>query len=199
MNGINCILGWNAVLASIDFFASSFQDYDIYSLIAIPLFIGYLVIAFSYHWISIRFSYIKLIMVGNMTLNACLLGMLLVSLYLPQSVLGFIILMAFCFVQGLGGMLSQLTFYAMINYLSENIVSKFTIGTAISGLVIVFFRVILALIFGTNSVSNVPIVLYFSVAIIFNTLDMVLNIYFCKSEVYMARIDCFIVNKQKVD
>jgi len=134
-----------------------------------------------------------------MTVNVCLIGMLLVSLYMPQNLVGFIILMSFCFVQGLGGMLSQLTFYAMINYLSSNIVSKFTIGTAFSGLVIVFFRIILTLIFGTNSISSIPIVLYFALAIIFNTVDMVLNIYFCKSEVYMSKIDCFLMNKQKVD
>ena len=125
--------------------------------------------------------------------------MLLVSLYMPQTLVGFIILMSFCFVQGLGGMLSQLTFYAMINYLSSNIVSKFTIGTAFSGLVIVFFRIILTLIFGTNSISSSPIVLYFTLAIIFNTIDMFLNIYFCKSEVYKSKIDCFVINKQKVD
>lgn len=134
-----------------------------------------------------------------MTVNVCLVGMLLVSLYMPQTLVGFIILMSFCFVQGLGGMLSQLTFYAMINYLSSNIVSKFTIGTAFSGLVIVFFRIILTLIFGTNSISSIPIVLYFALAIIFNTIDMFLNIYFCKSEVYMSKIDCFLMNKQKVD
>jgi len=134
-----------------------------------------------------------------MTVNVCLIGMLLVSLYMPQNLVGFIILMSFCFVQGLGGMLSQLTFYAMINYLSSNIVSKFTIGTAFSGLVIVFFRIILTLIFGTNSISSIPIVLYFALAIIFNTVDMVLNIYFCKSEVYMSKIDFFLMNKQKVD
>jgi hypothetical protein len=134
-----------------------------------------------------------------MTVNVCLVGMLLVSLYMPQTLVGFIILMSFCFVQGLGGMLSQLTFYAMINYLSSNIVSKFTIGTAFSGLVIVFFRIILTLIFGTNSISSSPIVLYFTLAIIFNTIDMFLNIYFCKSEVYKSKIDCFVMNKQKVD
>jgi len=134
-----------------------------------------------------------------MTVNVCLIGMLLVSLYMPQNLVGFIILMSFCFVQGLGGMLSQLTFYAMINYLSSNIVSKFTIGTAFSGLVIVFFRIILTLIFGTNSISSIPIVLYFALAIIFNTVDMVLNIYFCKSDVYMSKIDFFLMNKQKVD
>lgn len=134
-----------------------------------------------------------------MTLNVCLLGMLLISLYMSQSLLGFIILMVFCFVQGLSGMLSQLTFYAMINYLSKNIVSKFTIGTAFSGLVIVFFRIILALIFGTNSVSTIPIILYFVLAIIFNTVDMVVNIFFCKSEVYMSKIDCYIINKPKIN
>lgn len=124
--------------------------------------------------------------------------MLLVSLFMPQSLSGFIILMGLSFLQGISGILSQLTFYAMINYLSKNIVSKFTMGTAFSGLVIVFFRIILTLTFGTNSDSNVPIVLYFAIAIIFNTVDMVLNIFFCKSEVYISKIECFIINKERI-
>lgn len=124
--------------------------------------------------------------------------MLLVSLFMPQSLSGFIILMGLSFLQGISGILSQLTFYAMINYLSKNIVSKFTMGTAFSGLVIVFFRIILTLTFGTNSDSNVPIVLYFAIAIIFNTVDMVVNIFFCKSEVYISKIECFIINKERI-
>ena len=55
LNGINCILGWTAVLVSLDFFAQSFPAYNVCSYIALPLFSGYLLVAFLYHWISTRF------------------------------------------------------------------------------------------------------------------------------------------------
>ena len=70
--------------------------------------------------------------------------------------------------------------------------AKFTVGTAVSGLVIACFRVLFTLIYGSDSNSHIPIVLYFSAAIAFNTLDMLLNIYFCRSQLYKDRISRFL-------
>ena len=83
LNGINCILGWTAVLVSLDFFAQSFPAYNVCSYIALPLFSGYLLVAFLYHWISTRFRYVSLIVTGNTTVSVGLLALLLVSLLLP--------------------------------------------------------------------------------------------------------------------
>jgi len=116
-----------------------------------------------------------------MIVNLGLLALLLVALLLPQTLIGFTLVLILCYFVGLGMNLSQLTFYAMINYLSENIVSKFTIGTSLSGLFFAFFRVISTLAYGANSDSNVPIMLYFAFSIVFNTVDMIINTRFCSS------------------
>ena len=79
VNGINSLLGWNAVLAALDYFAQRFKNFNIYSFLPIPLFAGYLVIGLSYHMISNKLRYSKIILIGNMVINISLFGMFLVS------------------------------------------------------------------------------------------------------------------------
>jgi uncharacterized membrane protein YvlD (DUF360 family) len=85
---------------------------------------------------------------------------------------------------GISANLSQLSFFAMINYLSQEVVSKFTVGTAVSGLFITVVRMIVLAIFGPDNTLVTPIIIYFAMALAFNTFDLFMNIAFCKSEVY---------------
>ena len=82
----------------------------------------------------------------------------------------------------------------MINYLSQQVVSKFTVGTAVSGLFMAVVRVILTLIFGVDDDTSGPIIIYFIIAIAFNTIDMFINIKFCKSSVYKHKIDHYLLH-----
>ena len=79
VNGINSLLGWNAVLAALDYFAQRFKDFNIYSFLPIPLFVGYLIIGLSYHMISNKIKYSNIILIGNMVINISLFGMFLAS------------------------------------------------------------------------------------------------------------------------
>lgn len=83
----------------------------------------------------------------------------------------------------------------MINYLSQDVVSKFTVGTAVSGLFITVVRMIILAGFGSGSESIAPIVIYFIIAIIFNTMDLFINIRFCKSALYKEKIDHFLAHR----
>lgn len=111
--------------------------------------------------------------------------------------MGFILLLMISFIIGIGANLTQLTFYAMINYLSQDVVSKFTIGTAVSGLFIAIVRAILTAIFGSDNPSSIATVIYFVIAIAFIAFDLVLNINFCKSSVYKHKIDYFLLHHDK--
>lgn len=107
--------------------------------------------------------------------------------------------MLFCaFSIGIGSNLSQLTFFAMINYLSQNVVSKFTVGTAVSGLFMTGVRAIITLIFGVEDKSSTPIIIYFIIALVFNVMDMILNIYFCRSNIYKHKIEPFTHKQEKL-
>jgi len=136
-------------------------------------------------------------MAGNIITNIALLMLLIVSLVLKQTLTGFILLLVISFIIGVGANLTQLSFYAMINYLSQDVVSKFTIGTAVSGLFIAVVRAVLTAIFGSDSTSSTPTIIYFVIAIAFITFDLVLNYYFCKSSVYKHKIDYFLLHHDK--
>ena len=99
--------------------------------------------------ISNKWKYSTLIVAGNMIVNVSLICIFLVSVIFEDSLHGFILLLLCSFSIGIGANVSQLTFFAMINYLSQDVVSKFTVGTAVSGLFMIIVRIILTLIFGT--------------------------------------------------
>ena len=80
MNGINSLLGWNAVLAALDYFQAAFSSYNIYAYLPIPLFIGYIIVGSIYHNLSNRFTYATLIVTGNTIMNISLMSILTVSI-----------------------------------------------------------------------------------------------------------------------
>ena len=118
INGINALLGWSAVLAAFDYFATSFKDYNVYSFLSVPLFVAYLLVGLSYHKISNRWKYSTLIITGNTIVNISLVCIFLISIMLDQTLIGYILTLVCSFFIGLGANISQLTFFAMINYLS---------------------------------------------------------------------------------
>jgi len=65
--------------------------------------------------------------------------------------------------------------------LSESCVSKFTIGTALSGLGITTIRMIIVAIAGTDDSLTFPIILYFIIAILFNFFTLASNLTFFRS------------------
>lgn len=87
----------------------------------------------------------------------------------------------------------QLSYFAMINYLSQDVVSKYTVGTAVSGLLLTSIRMIIVAILGDNQDDLTPIVIYFVIAISFNLFNLFLNVKFCKSKVYKEKIEHFLV------
>jgi hypothetical protein len=65
------------------------------------------------------------------------------------------------------------------------------VGTAVSGLFITVIRAIILVISGADNSSYIPAVIYFSLAIMFNIITILMNIYFCNSDVYRDKIDAF--------
>ena len=63
-----------------------------------------------------------------------------------------------------------------------------------SGLVITFFRLIVIAIFGPDSKSSVPIIIYFVVAIVYSTFIIIVNAAFCRSKDYKCKVAKFLVH-----
>lgn len=182
INGVASLLGYNALLTSLDYFDFVYKGYAVFSLFLPFVFLGYVVIVLSYKWLSYKFSYSKLVTTGIILCNISLLMFLLLSLTCRDAKgFGFGMSLIACFLLGVGSNLYQLTFFAEINYLSEPVVSKFTIGTAVGGLFITILRMIIVAIAGTNKELAFPIILYFIIAILFNFFTLFNNLTFFRS------------------
>ncbi len=181
---MNVVLGWSVVLAALDYFQASFPSFNVYSLLPVPVFAGYMTIGINYHSLSNKFRHITLLTLGSIGINIGLVCILLVSLLLKETALGFSLLLCCAFAIGMSSNTFQLTILSMVNYLSRSVVSKYTIGTALSGLSVNILRVIILSIAGANNKSVIPIVIYFATAMAFNLTDLLLNIRFIKSAFY---------------
>lgn len=120
INGIASLLGYNALLTSLDYFNYVYKDYDVYSWFLPPAFLAYVFTALTYKFISDKYSYKTIITVGFITCNIALVLLLLLTLIInkDQKAFGFYMSLICCFLLGAGSNLYQLTFFGMINYLS---------------------------------------------------------------------------------
>lgn len=101
------------------------------------------------------------------------------------------------FVIGFASNSAQLSFFAMINYLGEKTVSRFTVGTAASGLFLAVLRIIITGIFGSNESDYFPILLFLGIAIIFNFFSLSLNLKFFSGQVYNESIESKLFRNRK--
>lgn len=76
----------------------------------------------------------------------------------------------------------------MINYLGEKTVSRFTIGTAGSGLALTILEIILAATINSNTTGPIGIILYVAIALVFNFWDLFLNLKLFRSNLYKRKI-----------
>ena len=84
----------------------------------------------------------------------------------------------------------------MINYLSQEVVSKFTVGTAVSGLTMIVLRTLVTALFGVATAQSKSILVYFITGIAVISVDTVANLRFCRSDVYHQLIEPFLANKR---
>jgi hypothetical protein len=98
--------------------------------------------------------------------------------------LGFYLSVLICLIIGISGNAIQLSYFSMINFVSERVISRFTIGTAVSGLGLNIIRMITVAIAGTKTHSALPILVYFTVAAVVLLIDIYLNTHFCMSKFY---------------
>lgn len=183
LNGMISLLSWNSVLCSLDYFAAVYSDFNVYSLYPFSVFVAYLITAIFFHEISKKFSYLQIIFFGNVVNSLSIVALLILSIFVKNQ-LGFYLSLLICFFIGSSGNLMQLSYFAMINYLSEAVVGKFTVGTALSGVILTAIRIVVIAAFGEEPGLLLPIIIYFGISVLFNTINLVFNIHFLKSDIY---------------
>lgn len=117
LNGITALLGWNAVLGSLDYFADIYKGYNVYLYFPVPVFIAYAITGVAFNWINKMLSYKSLVSAGIVGVNVTLIVLLVISLICKESIdVGFWLSMVTCFFIGFFNNFAQLSFFGMINY-----------------------------------------------------------------------------------
>lgn len=149
VHGITCLIGWFVVLNALDYFQSIFPGYDVYAYFLLFLLIGYLITVILFRKISKRYAIQRIIGIGLIICTISLISLLLIGLLFSQvDTLGFILSIIMCLVIGVSSNIVQLSYFSIINFVSEKVISRFTLGTALSGLSLTIIRIILTAIFG---------------------------------------------------
>ncbi len=175
-------MGWNAALGALDYFAYVYKGYNVYLYFPIPVFIAYTISGLLFHLLTKKFGYSTLVKTGVLGLNFFLVYLLFISIVFKNNIgLGYALTLVGGFFLGFSNNLCQLSFFGMINYFGMLTVSRFTIGTAASGLMVILLRVIVTAIFGDDQANITPIVIYFCLSILFNFFDLFLNLKMFKS------------------
>lgn len=143
----------------------------------VPVFISYGITGVLFYYISKAISYRKLVISGIIGVSFSLSILLVLSLIFKDNlVTGYWISLFVLCALGFSANMTQLSFFAMINYFGKEAVSKFVIGTAASGLLIMLVRAALTGIYGAGKPDNIaPIAIYLGITIAFNIFDMYLN------------------------
>ena len=134
-----------------DYYSFVYDPYNIPLWFPVPLFVAYLIVGVMFNWLSKVKTYRFLVQTGIIIVNVAIILLFIFSfIFKDNASLGFTLSLALCFCMGIGANFAQLSFFAMINYLGEKTVSRFTIGTAVSGLSIVLLRIIIVAAMGSE-------------------------------------------------
>jgi hypothetical protein len=185
IHGITCLIGWFVILNSLDYFHSLYFKYDVYEFFLLSILVGYLIAAVAYRKITSKFSIQRIVNLGLIGCTASILLLLATAIMFKNAQhFGFMLSILICIVVGITSNIVQLSYFAMINFVPEKVISRFTIGTAFSGLFLTILRIIITAIAGTTP-HFAPIFIYFLIACAVQILDLFLNNIFCRSQYFL--------------
>lgn len=179
-------------MGTLDYFNSIYQNLDVFLYFPIPVFIAYAITGATFSMINKKLSYESLVKIGIFGGNICVVLLVLTSVIFRNSpTVGFSLSLIVCFFVGIFSNFAQLSFFGMINYFGGETVSRYTIGTAASGLMLIIIRAIITAAFqsGNDSSSVIPVIIYYALSVVFNFFDLTLNLRLFKTQNYQERIN----------
>ena len=180
INGIIAILGYNSVLSSLDYFNQVYQSFNVFLYFILPCFICATIVSLSFQKFLDWFCMKKMIIVCLMITSGALILLLIISLLVSETDVlsessGFYLSIFFLLFIGVFCTTLQLCFFSLINSFGEKIVSWFTIGTGVSGLVIILIRALTVGVFGDDPNNKLLIIIYVSISVGLSLIDCFLN------------------------
>ncbi|KAL4437729.1 hypothetical protein ABPG74_012404 [Tetrahymena malaccensis] len=163
--GVSGVLGWNAVLTSLQYFDDQFQNYDISFLLPIPqLFANFF---FGAILPQLRkYIHVKVCVIGSMIgMIVCLAALPLITYFMSQSQMGFIFVLILSFLLGMFNAVLQGAVVSITNVVHHKLAAIYWTYNGFSGLLMNLFYAISLLIFPSSLQTGA--IFYYSISALF--------------------------------
>lgn len=184
--GLATLIGWNAVLSSIDFYSSKFPDYNISFIMVIPSFIATFIFSLFASYFSKIFSLNSRIFGSILVMSISLILLPLEAYYLPTES-GFVIFFILNFIISAFIAIMQATCVGLACIFPYEAMSLFNTGIGFSGILMSLLRIICILAFNNSSdpiIMMDSILIYYCSAVFFLLLTLCIHIIFVNSNYF---------------
>lgn len=184
--GLATLIGWNAVLSSIDFYSSKFPEYNISFIMLIPSFVATFIFSLFATYFSKIFTLNTRIIGSIIVMGICLIFLPLEANYFPNE-FGFSLFVILNFIISAFIAIMQATCVGLAYIFPYEAMSLYNTGIGFSGILMSVLRIIYILAFKNTDDSTYvlySIVIYFSSAVFFLILTLIIHIIFINSEYF---------------
>jgi hypothetical protein len=136
-NGLVSLLGWNAILSSLDYFHDDYKR-DVYIEYTLYFMGLYNVVGYLMPCIAKAVSYPPRLLGSMFMMNVLMVGLLLVGLLHLSYVISVLLVLLIA----VANMILQSSLYGLLNFYSPSQITLFTTGTGASGVVVTLLRLL---------------------------------------------------------
>ena len=142
--GISALLGWNCILASLDYLDKQFPKGNVRFVLPVPQFVAINLIGLTIFKISQYISMTSRIILSVITQSLVLVLVPIMSQAFPHGAFGLTLELLFSFLQGLFGTILQSSVVAFASvFHRDNYMGIYFTGTGLSGLAVTVFQFLL--------------------------------------------------------
>ncbi|KAL4474440.1 hypothetical protein ABPG72_007839 [Tetrahymena utriculariae] len=182
LQGIISLLGYNAILGSLDYFAQNFSDYNIYFYLPLPPMI-------TFNLVSLAMPFIAQKILFPLRISICIFGMVVILVMLPiatnylsQTAGGFAVIMILSLIWGVFGQIFNSSLLGLSCMMDQSKIVAYNIGSSASGIIVILIRIIVVCFLGDD--VNFSTLIYFLSAGFLNVVGFILHQFYVKTVSY---------------
>jgi equilibrative nucleoside transporter 1/2/3 len=186
LQGIGALVGWNAVLTSLDYFDSKFPGYQVNFLFPIAIFVANMLLSPNMMYFSQKFS-LNIRIAGALGLLCLVMSLLPVEAYIfSDSAIGLDLILGLLFILGIANTSQQVSASGFASIFPYIYINKYVMGTGLAGMIISGLRIVILLALGddadTESGQIIGILIYYGVAALFIVFNIAVHFRFIKTD-----------------
>jgi len=186
LQGIGALLGWNAVLSSLDYFDNKFPNFDVNFIFPIAIFVANMILSPNMIYVQQKLS-LNIRIAGALAMLGVVMILLPLEAYIfSDTDFGVALILGLLFCLGLANTSQQVSASGFAGIFPFVYVNKYILGTGLAGLIISALRIMILLALGDNANTDtgqiIGILLYYGIAAVFLGITIVVHYRFVKTD-----------------